>query len=77
MEGINESADLAPPWHGPGSVRAEANRLPRVSHQAEAERPISLGARRRDLGGDAVPSIVLADPEGNEFCLLGSLDADA
>jgi hypothetical protein len=39
--------------------------------QAEAERLISLGARHADVGqkGDE-PYIVLADPEGNEFCVL-------
>src|SRR5690349_17543716 len=38
---------------------------------AEAERLIALGARHADVGqtGDE-PSIVLADPEGNEFCVL-------
>lgn len=40
---------------------------------AELERLESLGARRVDVGqGDDVTWTVLADPEGNEFCLLGS-----
>ncbi|MCK0117131.1 VOC family protein [Isoptericola sp. S6320L] len=40
---------------------------------AELERLLSLGARRADVGqsGDE-PWHVLADPEGNEFCLLGA-----
>jgi predicted enzyme related to lactoylglutathione lyase len=38
---------------------------------AEVERLVGLGARRIDIGqGDAVPWVVLADPEGNEFCVL-------
>jgi Glyoxalase-like domain len=38
----------------------------------ELERLLALGARRTDVGqGDDAPFIVLADPEGNEFCLLG------
>ena len=38
----------------------------------ELERLLSLGATRADVGqGDDVGWIVLADPEGNEFCLLG------
>jgi predicted enzyme related to lactoylglutathione lyase len=37
----------------------------------ELERLLSLGARRIDIGQGETPWIVLADPEGNEFCLLG------
>ncbi len=38
---------------------------------AEVERIIALGARRADVGqGPDVTWIVLADPEGNEFCVL-------
>lgn len=38
---------------------------------AELERLLALGARRVDVGqGDDVSWVVLADPEGNEFCLL-------
>lgn len=39
---------------------------------AEVERLLALGARRADIGqrGDE-PWVVLADPEGNEFCVLG------
>ncbi len=37
----------------------------------EVERLIALGARRVDVGQrDDDPFVVLADPEGNEFCLL-------
>jgi Glyoxalase-like domain len=38
---------------------------------AQVERLIGLGARRVDIGqGDDVTWVVLADPEGNEFCVL-------
>src|SRR4051812_1117104 len=38
---------------------------------AEVERIIGLGATRADVGqGDEVTWVVLADPEGNEFCVL-------
>ena len=37
----------------------------------ELERLLALGARRVDVGQGDVPWVVLADPEGNEFCLLG------
>ena len=43
------------------------------SHAAELERLLGLGARRADVGQGEVPWVVLADPEGNEFCLLGPL----
>ena len=42
-----------------------------VTHQqAEVERLLGLGAARADIGQGEVPWIVLADPEGNEFCVL-------
>jgi hypothetical protein len=47
------------------------------SHDAEVERLIGLGARRHDLGAGVHPWAVLADPEGNEFCVLAPLDASA
>lgn len=38
---------------------------------AELERLLALGARRADVGQSGTESWhVLADPEGNEFCLL-------
>ncbi len=37
---------------------------------AEVERLIALGASRVDIGQGEVPWVVLADPEGNEFCVL-------
>lgn len=37
---------------------------------AEVERIIGLGARRADVGQGDVTWVVLADPEGNEFCVL-------
>jgi glyoxalase superfamily protein len=36
----------------------------------EVARLIGLGARRVDVGQGDVPWVVLADPEGNEFCVL-------
>ncbi len=42
-----------------------------VAHQAaEVERLLGLGAVRADIGQGDVPWEVLADPEGNEFCVL-------
>ena len=39
----------------------------------EVERILALGATHADVGqGDDVSWVVLADPEGNEFCVLRS-----
>ncbi|MGH8995695.1 MAG: VOC family protein [Acidimicrobiales bacterium] len=37
----------------------------------EVERLIGLGARHVDIGQGEQPWVVLTDPEGNEFCVLG------
>jgi hypothetical protein len=37
---------------------------------AEVERLLALGARHADIGQRDVSWVVLADPEGNEFCVL-------
>jgi len=39
-------------------------------HWAEVTRLLELGARKIDVGQSAVPWQVMADPEGNEFCVL-------
>jgi hypothetical protein len=40
---------------------------------AEVQRILALGATRADIGqGPDVSWVVLADPEGNEFCVLRS-----
>jgi hypothetical protein len=42
-----------------------------VAHQAaEVDRLLGLGATRADIGQGEVPWVVLADPEGSEFCVL-------
>ena len=38
---------------------------------AEVARLVAHGARRVDIGQGDRPWVVLADPEGNEFCVLG------
>jgi catechol 2,3-dioxygenase-like lactoylglutathione lyase family enzyme len=39
--------------------------------EAEVARVLALGATRADVGqSDDDPFVVLADPEGNEFCIL-------
>ena len=45
-----------------------------VTRDEEVERLIGLGARRVDVGqGEDKAWVVLADPEGNEFCVLRTL----
>lgn len=39
---------------------------------AEVERLLALGATRAEVGQGDQSWVVLADPEGNEFCVLGS-----
>jgi hypothetical protein len=67
------------PDAGPGrAARTAKNRLhldlrpgPGREEAEEIDRIIALGARRVDIGQpDDAPWTVLADPEGNEFCLL-------
>jgi predicted enzyme related to lactoylglutathione lyase len=48
--------DLAPPPDG--------------DQQAEVDRLISLGATRIDIGQGDVSWVVMADPDGHEFCML-------
>ena len=43
---------------------------------AEVERALSLGARHVDIGQGEQTWVVLADPEGNEFCILRALRPD-
>ena len=39
---------------------------------AEVQRLLDLGAVRADVGQSDVSWVVLRDPEGNDFCVLGS-----
>ena len=60
-----------------GKNRLHLDLAPHVGddRHGEIERLIGLGARRIDVGqGEDVTWTVLADPEGNEFCVLSSRD---
>jgi predicted enzyme related to lactoylglutathione lyase len=65
-------------WGGrPFAPRAGKNRMhfdlaPPVGtdQQAEVDRLVRLGARRVDIGQGDVSWVVMADPDGNEFCVL-------
>ena len=41
-----------------------------TDQNAEVERLLAMGAVKADIGQGQVPWVVLADPEGNEFCVL-------
>jgi hypothetical protein len=41
---------------------------------AEVDRLVKLGARHVDIGQGEQSWVVLADPEGNEFCVLAAGD---
>ena len=65
-------------WGGPPvNPKAPKNRLhfdlvPSAGSdvQAEVERLVALGATRLDSGQEAGDAIAMADPDGNEFCIL-------
>ncbi len=43
-----------------------------TDQDAEVERLLALGATRADVGQGEQTWVVLADPEGNEFCVLSA-----
>lgn len=56
------------PLAGKGRIHVELNP---DDQEAEVDRLIGLGAKRVDIGQpDDASWVVLADPEGNEFCVL-------
>jgi hypothetical protein len=65
-------------WGGPplapktGKCRQHFDLAPRAhgDQQAEVERLISLGATRVDICQGEVSWVVMADPDGHEFCVL-------
>jgi Glyoxalase-like domain len=64
-------------WGPPVPPKTTKNRLhldiapPTVADQAaEVDRLVSLGASRVDIGQGDADWIVLADPDGNEFCVV-------
>ncbi|MET7571512.1 VOC family protein [Streptomyces sp. NPDC005492] len=73
--GTDESAGTGICFMPAGEPKTVKNRLhldlAPDDQDAEVERILALGARRVDIGqGEAVRWVVLADPEGNEFCVL-------
>jgi hypothetical protein len=87
---LDETRDIPLAEQGPGLVflrvpegKAVKNRLhidlapsPGGDQEAEVRRLEALGARRVDVGQDPATAtwVVMADPEGNEFCVLSARD---
>ena len=61
---------------GPKTVRKNRVHLDLKGGPGQLERLLDLGAVRVDIGQGDVPWEVLADPEGNEFCLQPPTPAD-
>ena len=66
-------------WGPPVPAKTRKNRLhldiapfAHVDQSAEVDRLISLGATRIDIGQGDVDWVVMADPDGNEFCVLSA-----
>ena len=66
-----EQVPEVPPKTGKHRVHLDVA-APAGRYRIEVERILALGATRADIGQnpDEVPWTVLADPEGNEFCVL-------
>jgi catechol 2,3-dioxygenase-like lactoylglutathione lyase family enzyme len=47
-----------------------------TTRNQEVERLVGLGASRADIGQGDTPWTVLADPEGNEFCVMPGIGED-
>ncbi len=62
----------SPPMPRPGKGRLHFDLAPPAygDQQAEVDRLVSLGAARIDIGQGEVSWVVMADPDGNEFCVL-------
>ena len=65
---------LQVPEHATGKNRLHLDLVP-DDHEREVERLETMGATRASIGQTGNESwVVLADPEGNEFCVLAESD---
>lgn len=62
------------PEHKTIKNRVHLDVCPVGSQEAEVERLLALGATRTDIGQGDVSWVVMRDPEGNEFCVLRSVE---
>jgi catechol 2,3-dioxygenase-like lactoylglutathione lyase family enzyme len=58
------------PKHGKNRFHIDIAPAPGVSQADEVERLLALGASRADIGQGDTSWVVMADPDGNEFCVL-------
>ena len=58
------------PKRGKNRVHLDLASSSPEDQQATVDRLVAAGARRVDIGQGDVPWVVLADPEGNELCVL-------
>jgi Glyoxalase-like domain len=61
---------LPDPKVGKNRVHIDVVPYPDDDHTAEVDRLQALGATPADIGQGDVRWVVLADPEGNELCVL-------
>jgi glyoxalase superfamily protein len=61
---------VADPKVGKNRVHLDLRSATADDQAAQVARLTGLGARPADIGQGDVPWVVLADPEGNEFCVL-------
>jgi predicted enzyme related to lactoylglutathione lyase len=65
---------VADPKVGKNRVHLDLRSASADDQAAQVARLTGLGARPADIGQGDVPWVVLADPEGNEFCVLDPRD---
>ena len=64
-----------PPKRAKNRVHLDIAAAGDSDQRAEVDRLIALGATRIDIGQGDVSWVVMADPDGNEFCVLGKRPA--
>ena len=66
-----EFAQVAEPQEGKNRIHLDLSSASIEAQNATVRQAIDLGGRRIDVGqGPDAEHVVLADPEGNEFCVL-------
>src|SRR6266487_3831457 len=66
-----EFAPVPEPKEGKNRIHVDLSSTSSEAQNATVRRAIDLGGRRIDIGqGPDAEHVVLADPEGNEFCVL-------
>ncbi len=61
------------PKEGKNRIHLDLSSTSIEAQNATVQRAVDLGARHIDIGqGSDAAHVVLADPEGNEFCVLAS-----